>query len=97
MSTVFALIARIHGTYANRNIMADTYALIVLKGEEMKRKKPNFWRLLPKSAPYILAFMFWRYSNLGMQDTITIILASVTCYVLIMMATDAWVGTEENK
>lgn len=48
MSTVFALIARIHGTYANRNIMADTYALIVLKGEEMKQKKPNFWRLLPK-------------------------------------------------
>ena len=49
MSTVFALIARIHGTYANRNIMADTYALIVLKGEEMKkRKKFNFWTLLPK-------------------------------------------------
>lgn len=46
---MFALIARTHGTYANRNIMADTYAHIVSKGEEMKqKKKPNFWVLLPK-------------------------------------------------
>ena len=43
------LIVGTHGTYASRNTMADTYALIVLKGEEMKkRKKLNFWVLLPK-------------------------------------------------
>ena len=37
------------GTYANKSIMADTYALIVLRGEEMKkRRKLNFWTLLPK-------------------------------------------------
>ena len=49
MSTVFALIARTHGTYANRNTMACSYAHIVLGGEEMKkRRKFNFWELLPK-------------------------------------------------
>ncbi len=62
---------------------------------KMKRK-PNFWTLLPKTAPYILAFMFWRYSNLNTQNTITIILASVTCYVLIMLATDIVTGKERK-
>lgn len=59
MNIVFALIARIHGTYANRNIMADTYALIASKGGETmkKRKKLNFWTLLPKLTQTFMACM----------------------------------------
>ena len=38
-----------HGTCASRNTMACTFAHIVFGGEEMmKRKKLNFWELLPK-------------------------------------------------
>ena len=49
MNTVLASNAATSGTYANRNIMVGTCARIVLKGEEMKkRKKLNFWVLLPK-------------------------------------------------
>lgn len=60
------------------------------------KHKPNFWRLLPKTAPYILAFLFWKYSNLGVQDTITIILASAVCYGLIMLVTNTVTGEEGN-
>ena len=98
MNIVFALIARIHGTYANRNIMVGTCALIVLKGEEMKkRKKLNFWELLPKTAPYILALMFWRYSNLNAEQTIMIIIVCVIFYALCIASADAWVSTEKRK
>ena len=58
MNTVLASIAATSGTYANRDIMVGTCALIVLKGEEMKkRKKLNFWRLLPKLTQTFMACM----------------------------------------
>ena len=58
MNTVLALIARIHGTYASKSTMVGTCALIVPKGEEMKkRKKLNFWRLLPKLTQTFMACM----------------------------------------
>ena len=90
MSTVFALIARTHGTYANRNITADTYVLIVLKGEEMKkRKKFNFWRLLPKITPWIMSAWALKYSNLNVEQTIIIIVACLTvCFGLQAIAED---------
>ena len=79
MSTVFALIARTHGTYANRNIMADTYALIVPEGGEMKkRKKFNFWVLLPKITPWIMSAWALKYSNLNTEQTIILIVACLT-------------------
>jgi len=62
-----------------------------------KRKKLNFWRLLPKTAPYILALMFWRYSNLNAEQTIMIIIVCVIFYALCIASADAWVSTEERK
>ena len=90
MSTVFALIARIHGTYANRNITADTYALIVPKGGEMKRKKkPNFWVLLPKISPWLMAIWALKYSTLNTEQTIILIVACLTvCFGLQALAED---------
>ena len=90
MSTVFALIARTHGTYANRNIMADTYALIVSKGGEMKkRRKFNFWELLPKISPWLMAIWALKYSNLNTEQTIIIIVACLTvCFGLQALAED---------
>ena len=84
MNTVFALIARTHGTYASRNTMADTYALIVLRGGEMKkRKKFNFWELLPKITPWIMAIWALKYSNLNTEQTIILIVACLTvCFGL---------------
>lgn len=79
MNTAFALIARIHGTYANRNIMVGMCAHIVLKGEEMKkRKKLNFWRLLPKITPWIMAIWALKYSTLNTEQTIILIVACLT-------------------
>ena len=84
MSTVFALIARTHGTCASRNTMADTYVLIVLKGGEMKkRKKLNFWELLPKITPWIMVVWALRYSSLNTEQTIILITACLTvCFGL---------------
>ena len=68
-----------HGTYASRNTMADTYALIVLKGEEMKkRRKLNFWTLLPKISPWLMAIWALKYSNLNTETTIIMIVACLT-------------------
>ena len=59
--------------------MADTYALIVLKGEEMKRKKKfNFWILLPKITPWIMAIWALSYSKLNTEQTIIMIVACLT-------------------
>lgn len=58
------------------------------------KRKPNFWRLLPKTAPYILALMFWRYSNLSARETAMIIAASAACYGIIMAVAGVWVETE---
>lgn len=59
MNTDNALGVGTHGTYANRNIMADTYARIVSKGEEMKKRKRkfNFWDMLPKITQTFMACM----------------------------------------
>lgn len=58
MNTDNALGVGTHGTYANRNTMADTYAHIVPKGEEMKkRRKLNFWDMLPKITQTFMACM----------------------------------------
>lgn len=58
MNTVLASIARIHGTYASKSTMVGMCVRIVLKGEEMKkRKKLNFWRLLPKLTQTFMACM----------------------------------------
>jgi uncharacterized membrane protein len=99
MNTVFALIARIHGTYASKSTMVGMCVLIVPKGGETmkKRKKLNFWRLLPKTAPYILALMFWRYSNLNAEQTIMIIIVCVIFYALCIASAEAWVSTEKRK
>ncbi len=79
MSTVFALIARIHGTYASKSTMVGTCVLIVLKGEEMKkRKKFNFWRLLPKVTPWIMAIWALSYSKLNTEQTVIMIVACLT-------------------
>lgn len=49
MSTVFALIARIHGTLQDTWLYpTNIFAHIAKGGETMKRKKFNFWELLPK-------------------------------------------------
>ena len=61
------------------------------------RRKPNFWRLLPKTAPYILALMFWRYSNLNAEQTIMIIIVCVVFYAMSLLVVDMWVGTEKRK
>ena len=84
MNIVLALIARIRGTYASKSTMANTYALIVLKGEEMKkRKKLNFWELLPKIAPWIMAIWALKYSTLNTEQTIILIVACLTvCFGL---------------
>ena len=98
MSTVFALNAATSGTYANRNIMVGTCARIVPKGEEMKkRKKLNFWTLLPETAPYILALMFWRYSNLNAEQTIMIIIGWVIFYALCIASAESRISTEKRK
>lgn len=59
MNTVLASIARIHGTYASKSTMVGMCARIVLKGGETmkKRKKLNFWRLLPKLTQTFMACM----------------------------------------
>ena len=59
MNTVLALIARIHGTYASKSTMVGTCARIVSKGgvTMKKRKKPNFWTLLPKLTQTFMACM----------------------------------------
>ena len=86
------------GTYANKSTMADTYARIVLKGGVMmKRKKLNFWRLLPKTAPYILAFLFWKYSNLNAEETSMIIIVCVVFYALCIASAGDWASTEKRK
>ena len=79
-----------HGTYANRNIMADTYALIVPKGGEMKkRKKLNFWRLLPKVTPWLMAIWALKYSTLNTEQTIILIAACLTvCFGINALADD---------
>ena len=95
MNTVLALIARIHGTYASKSTMVGMCVRIVPKGEEMKkRKKLNFWELLPKTAPYILALLFWRYSNLNAEQTIMIIIVCVVFYAMSLLVVDAWIETE---
>jgi len=62
-----------------------------------KRKKLNFWELLPKTAPYILALLFWRYSNLNAEQTIMIIIVCVVFYAMALIIVDMWVGTEKRK
>ena len=65
-----------YGTYANRNTMACTYAHIVLGGGEMKkRRKFNFWRLLPKVTPWLMAIWALKYSSLNIEQTIIMIVA----------------------
>ena len=67
------------GTYANKSTMADTYARIVLKGGVMmKRKKLNFWELLPKITPWIMAIWALKYSTLNTEQTIILIVACLT-------------------
>lgn len=80
MNIVLASNAETRGTYASRNTMACTYALIVLKGEEMmkKRKRFNFWVLLPKIAPWIMAIWALSYSKLNTEQTIIMIVACLT-------------------
>lgn len=95
---MFASIARIHGTYASKSTMVGMCVRIVPKGEEMKkRKKLNFWELLPKTAPYILAFMFWKYSNLNAEQAAMIIIICVVFYAMALIIVDMWVGTEKRK
>ena len=49
MNTVLASNAATSGTYASKSTTVGMCVRIVPKGEEMKkRKKLNFWRLLPK-------------------------------------------------
>lgn len=97
MNIVFALVARIHGTYASKSTMVGMCVRIVPKGEEMKkRKKLNFWTLLPKTAPYILALMFWRYSDLNLEQSAMIIIICVVFYAMALIIVDMWVGTEKG-
>ena len=49
----------------------------------MKRKKPNFWRLLPKTAPWIMSAWALKYSSLNIEQTIIMIVACLTvCFGL---------------
>ena len=88
-----------NGTYASKSTMVGMCVRIVPKGgvTMKKRKKLNFWELLPKTAPYILALMFWRYSNLNAEQTIMIIIVCVIFYALCIASADAWVSTEKRK
>lgn len=73
--------AETYGTYANRNIMVGMCAHIVPKGEEMKkRRKLNFWELLPKITPWIMAIWALKYSTLNTEQTIILIVACLTFY-----------------
>lgn len=79
MNTVLALNAGTCGTYASRSTMVGMCVRIVLKGEEMKkRKKLNFWELLPKIAPWIMAAWALKYSSLNTEQTIILIVACLT-------------------
>jgi hypothetical protein len=99
MNTVLALIARTHGTYASKSTMVGMCVRIVPKGGETmkKRKKLNFWVLLPKTAPYILALMFWRYSDLNLEQAAMIIIICVVFYAMSLLVVDMWVSTEKRK
>ena len=62
-----------------------------------KRKKLNFWTLLPKTAPYILALLFWRYSDLNLEQSAMIIIICVVFYAMALIIVDMWVETGRNK
>jgi hypothetical protein len=59
MNTVLASNAETSGTYASKSTMVGMCARIVPKGGETmkKRKKLNFWRLLPKLTQTFMACM----------------------------------------
>ena len=99
MNTVLASNAATSGTYASKSTMVGMCALIVPKGGETmkKQKKLNFWTLLPKTAPYILALMFWRYSDLNLEQSAMIIIICVVFYAMSLLVVDMWVSTEERK
>ena len=99
MNIVLASNAATSGTYASKSTMVGMCVRIVPKGGETmkKRRKLNFWELLPKTAPYILALLFWRYSNLNAEQTIMIIIVCVVFYAMSLLVVDMWVGTEKRK
>ena len=78
------------GTYASKSTMACTYVHIVLGGEEMKkRKKLNFWELLPKVTPWIMAVWALKHSNLNTEQTVIMVVAClVVCFGLQAIAED---------
>ena len=57
----------------------NIFARRVRKGGTMKnRKKFNFWRLLPKVTPWIMAIWALKHSNLNIEQTIIMIVACLT-------------------
>ena len=44
------------------------------------RKKFNFWELLPKISPWIMAIWALKYSALNTEQTIILIVACLTFY-----------------
>lgn len=104
MNTDNALGVGTHGTYANRNIMACTYAHIVSKGEEMKkRRKLNFWTLLPKLTQTFMAcmsvyVMHREYDKTGTISGLSLILPlMILVYFLLLQVFEISANEEENN
>ena len=52
-------------------------------GEMKKRRKLNFWELLPKISPWIMSAWALHYSSLNTEQTIILIVACLTvCFGL---------------
>ena len=65
------------------------------------KRKPNFWFLIRKVKPYIIipyivAILFWYYSNLNAEQTIMIIIVCVVFYALCIASAGDWVSTKDK-
>ena len=62
----------------------------------MKRRKFNFWELLPKVTPWIMAIWALKYSTLNTEQTIIMIVACLTVCFGGQAITDDWVGKRKD-
>lgn len=99
---MFALVARIHGTYASKSTMVGMCVRIVPKGEEMKkRKKLNFWTLLPKLTQTFMAcmsvyVMHREYDKTGTISGLSLIIPlMILVYFLLLQVFE--INEEENN
>ena len=105
MNTVLASNAATSGTYANRNIMVGMCVRIVLKGgvTMKKRKKLNFWRLLPKLTQTFMAcmsvyVMHREYDKTGTISGLSLILPMmILVYFLLLQVFEISANEEGNN